>query len=76
MHDAHLRPAGKRVTRFGKELRHPEYDYVPLEPRFSASLEEGRWVGLKQRRRLSDREIEPPLCWQKHPDSLTAKCAM
>jgi hypothetical protein len=41
-------PRGARaVTRFGKELHHPDYDYVPLEPRFSASLEEGRWVGLK-----------------------------
>ena len=35
------------VTRFGKELTHPEYDYVKLEPSFAASLEEGRWVGLK-----------------------------
>ena len=41
-------PANARaVTRFGKELRHPEYDYVALEPRFSAALEENRWFGLK-----------------------------
>jgi len=41
-------PHGSRgVTRFGKELHHPDYDYVPLEPRFAAALEEGRWVGLK-----------------------------
>ncbi len=35
------------VTRFGKELRHPEYDYVTLAPRFEASLEDNRWVALK-----------------------------
>jgi len=35
------------VTRFGKELEHPLYDYVTLEPRFPAALAEGRWVGLK-----------------------------
>jgi hypothetical protein len=35
------------VSRFGKELHHPDYDYVVLEPRFQAALEEGRWVGLK-----------------------------
>jgi hypothetical protein len=35
------------VTRFGKELTHPEYDYVMLKPNFDAALEEGRWVGLK-----------------------------
>lgn len=41
-------PASARaVTRFGKELHHPDYDYVPLEPRFPGALEEGRWVGLK-----------------------------
>lgn len=41
-------PAGSpAVTRFGKELTHPEYDYVKLEPMFAASLEEDRWVGLK-----------------------------
>jgi len=41
-------PAGSpAITRFGKELTHPEYDYVKLEPSFPASLEEGRWVGLK-----------------------------
>jgi hypothetical protein len=41
-------PSGSlAVTRFGKELVHPEYDYVKLEPRFGASLVENRWVGLK-----------------------------
>lgn len=40
-------PAGSRVTRFGKELHHPDYDYVALEPLLPAALEDGRWVGLK-----------------------------
>ena len=35
------------VTRFGKELEHPSYDYVTLQPRFPAALADGRWVGLK-----------------------------
>jgi hypothetical protein len=35
------------VARFGKELAHPEYDYVPLAPRFPAALTDGRWVALK-----------------------------
>lgn len=35
------------VTRFGKELSHPDYDYVKLEPRFDAALAEGAWFGLK-----------------------------
>jgi len=35
------------VTRFGKELIHPKYDYVTLSPRFPAALADGRWVGLK-----------------------------
>jgi hypothetical protein len=35
------------VTRFGKELHHPDYDYVPLTPRFPVALTEGRWFGLK-----------------------------
>jgi hypothetical protein len=39
--------ASPAVTRFGKELVHPEYDYVKLVPSFPASLEENRWVGLK-----------------------------
>ncbi len=34
-------------SRFGKELHHPDYDYVKLEPRFMAALQENRWVGLK-----------------------------
>lgn len=35
------------VVRFGKELRHPVYDYVKLTPRFDAALLPDRWVGLK-----------------------------
>lgn len=35
------------VTRFGKELAHPHYDYVKLTPAFAFSLEENRWTGLK-----------------------------
>ncbi len=43
-----LSPRGHgTVARFGKELHHPEYDYVPLAPAFDAALEDGRWVGLK-----------------------------
>lgn len=41
-------PAGApAVTRFGKELSHPDYDYVKLTPLFDASLTENAWVGLK-----------------------------
>lgn len=36
-----------RLTRFGKELTHPDYDYVPLRPLFDAPLLENTWVGLK-----------------------------
>jgi hypothetical protein len=39
--------ASPAVTRFGKELAHPDYDYVKLEPRFPFALEENRWIGLK-----------------------------
>ena len=35
------------VARFGKELTHPEYDYVRLKPFFPAALEADAWVGLK-----------------------------
>lgn len=35
------------VTRFGKELAHPHYDYVKLTPAFAFTLEENRWTGLK-----------------------------
>lgn len=38
---------GPGVARFGKELNHPDYDYVKLKPRTFAALEDGRWVGLK-----------------------------
>jgi hypothetical protein len=39
--------AAPGVSRFGKELDHPLYDYVNLPPRFSTALREGRWYGLK-----------------------------
>lgn len=35
------------VSRFGKELDHPLYDYVNLPLRFGTELSEGRWYGLK-----------------------------
>lgn len=35
------------VSRFGKELVHPNYDYVPLRPLFPAALREEAWYGLK-----------------------------
>jgi hypothetical protein len=35
------------VARFGKELDHPIYDYVKLQPTFDAALEDNRWYGLK-----------------------------
>jgi hypothetical protein len=39
--------AAPGVSRFGKELDHPLYDYVNLPPRFNTALGEGRWYGLK-----------------------------
>lgn len=35
------------VSRFGKELTHPLYDYVPLASRCPASLKADVWYGLK-----------------------------
>jgi hypothetical protein len=35
------------ATRFGKELSHPLYDYVPLKAAFDATLKDNVWVGLK-----------------------------
>lgn len=35
------------AAQFGKELIHPQYDYVQLTPRFDAGLADNRWVGLK-----------------------------
>ncbi len=35
------------ITRFAKELTHPDYDYVVLTPAFSAALKDNTWVGLK-----------------------------
>jgi hypothetical protein len=41
-------PRGARaLSRFGKELNHPDYDYVTLPLQADAALEEDRWVGLK-----------------------------
>ncbi len=37
----------KSVTRFGKELSHPLYDYVDLKPMLDAALRDNTWVGLK-----------------------------
>jgi hypothetical protein len=39
--------AAPGVSRFGKELDHPLYDYVNLPPRLGVELTEGRWFGLK-----------------------------
>lgn len=39
--------AAPAVSRFGKELNHPEYDFVSVPLRFSTELREGRWFGLK-----------------------------
>lgn len=39
--------AAPGVSRFGKELNHPEYDFVNLPLRFTTELTEGRWYGLK-----------------------------
>jgi len=35
------------VSRFGKELNHPEYDFVNLPLRYPAELVAERWYGLK-----------------------------
>ena len=35
------------VSRFGKELNHPEYDYVNLPLRYPTELVADRWYGLK-----------------------------
>ncbi len=39
--------AAPGISRFGKELNHPEYDFVNVPLRFSTELTEGRWYGLK-----------------------------
>ncbi len=39
--------ATSSVTRFGKELIHPLYDYVKLTPTIDTSLVDNIWVGLK-----------------------------
>jgi hypothetical protein len=38
-------PSG--ITRFGKELTHPLYDYVVLRPLLDVALQPGQWYGLK-----------------------------
>ena len=35
------------AARFGKELHHPDYDYVGVEPSFNYALIENQWVGMK-----------------------------
>ncbi|GAC1356053.1 MAG: hypothetical protein NVSMB47_09490 [Polyangiales bacterium] len=35
------------VARFGKELHHPDYDYVKLTPTSATSLTDSTWYGLK-----------------------------
>jgi hypothetical protein len=35
------------AARFGKELHHPDYDWVTLPSDFNYSLTENQWVGLK-----------------------------
>lgn len=35
------------VSRFGKELNHPDHDYVDLPLRSGSTLRDGHWVGLK-----------------------------
>lgn len=35
------------VARFGKELVHPQYDYVKLAPALPDVLTDGKWYGLK-----------------------------
>lgn len=42
-----LRPAGKDVATFAKELTHPYYDFVRLTKQTEASLQDNAWVGLK-----------------------------
>ena len=34
-------------TMFGKELTHPNYDYVKLTPQSAAALKDNQWVGMK-----------------------------
>jgi len=43
-----LEPGGSRaVTRFRKELVHPQYDSVTLPPAFATALVDNQWFGLK-----------------------------
>jgi len=43
-----LEPGGSRaVTRFRKELVHPQYDSVTLTPTFATALVDNQWFGLK-----------------------------
>ena len=40
-------PATSGIARFGKELHHPDYDYVKLTPTGATSLTDATWYGLK-----------------------------
>ena len=40
-------PATTSIARFGKELHHPDYDYVKLTPTSPTSLTDATWYGLK-----------------------------
>ena len=40
-------PFGGEAPRAFRELDHPTYDHLPLEPRFDFQLQEDRWVGVK-----------------------------
>jgi hypothetical protein len=40
-------PKASSIARFGKELHHPDYDYVKLTPTSPQSLTDNTWYGLK-----------------------------
>jgi hypothetical protein len=40
-------PKASSIARFGKELHHPDYDYVKLTPSSTHSLTDNTWYGLK-----------------------------
>ena len=40
-------PHGDDQPEAGRELDHPTYDKIPLNPQFSFQLEEGKWVAVK-----------------------------
>lgn len=47
-------PASRSITRFGKELIHPNYDYVKLTPAIATALVDNQWYGLKLVSYMSD----------------------